>query len=54
MSGRTGPVHNPATGEQIGAVTFGTAADVDRAVRAASEALPAWRESWTRHRRWDR
>src|SRR5919197_2979889 len=36
-------VHNPATGEVIARVPLGTAADVDRAVRAAAEAFPAWR-----------
>src|SRR4051812_4441242 len=44
MSARTGPIYNPATGEQIGSVAFATAADVDRAVKAAAEAWPAWRE----------
>ena len=44
MSPRTGPVYNPATGEQIGAVPFATAGDVDAAVQAARDALPAWRE----------
>jgi malonate-semialdehyde dehydrogenase (acetylating)/methylmalonate-semialdehyde dehydrogenase len=42
--GRTGPVFNPATGVQTGAVEFATAQDVDAAVTAAREALPAWRE----------
>ncbi|MEA2437954.1 MAG: malonate-semialdehyde dehydrogenase (acetylating) / methylmalonate-semialdehyde dehydrogenase [Thermoleophilaceae bacterium] len=41
---RTGPVYNPARGEQTSAVAFATAADVDKAVQAAREALPAWRE----------
>jgi malonate-semialdehyde dehydrogenase (acetylating) / methylmalonate-semialdehyde dehydrogenase len=45
MSARTGPVYNPATGEQIGEVEFATAADVDRAVQTAAEAWPAWRET---------
>ena len=35
-------VVNPATGEVIGAVPAGTAADVDAAVAAATAALPAW------------
>jgi malonate-semialdehyde dehydrogenase (acetylating)/methylmalonate-semialdehyde dehydrogenase len=43
--GRSGPVYNPAKGEQTGAVDFATASDVDAAVRAAREALPAWRET---------
>ena len=42
-SGRTGPVFNPATGEQSGAVDFATVEEVDRAVQAAKQALPAWR-----------
>jgi phenylacetaldehyde dehydrogenase len=33
---------DPATGEAIGAVPAGGAADIDRAVQAASEAFPAW------------
>ena len=36
-------VRNPATGEAIGDVPLGTAADVDRAVSAAQSAFPAWR-----------
>src|SRR5438477_452688 len=42
-SGRTGPVYNPATGRQSGAVDFATAGEVDRAVQAAKEAFPRWR-----------
>ncbi len=42
-SGRTGPVFNPATGEQSGAVDFASVEEVDLAVQAAREALPAWR-----------
>ena len=38
-----GDVHNPATAEKIGRVPLGGAADVDRAVRAAQAAFPAWR-----------
>src|SRR3954454_13239166 len=41
----SGPVYNPATGEQTGAVDFGGAAEVDAAVQAAARALPAWRET---------
>jgi malonate-semialdehyde dehydrogenase (acetylating)/methylmalonate-semialdehyde dehydrogenase len=44
MSARTGPIYNPATGEQIGSVPFATAADVDSAVKAGAAAFPAWRE----------
>jgi malonate-semialdehyde dehydrogenase (acetylating)/methylmalonate-semialdehyde dehydrogenase len=43
QSGRSGPVYNPATGVQTGAVDFATAEQVDAAVRAAREAFPAWR-----------
>jgi malonate-semialdehyde dehydrogenase (acetylating)/methylmalonate-semialdehyde dehydrogenase len=43
QSGRTGPVFNPATGEQSGAVDFATAEEVDKAVQAAKQAFPAWR-----------
>jgi malonate-semialdehyde dehydrogenase (acetylating)/methylmalonate-semialdehyde dehydrogenase len=42
-SGRTGPVFNPATGAQAGAVDFASAEDVDAAVQAARQAFPAWR-----------
>ena len=42
-SGRTGPVWNPATGEQAAAVDFADAAEVDAAVAAAAAAFPAWR-----------
>jgi len=43
QSGRSGPVYNPATGEQTGAVDFATVEEVDRAVQAAKAAYPAWR-----------
>ena len=43
QSGRSGAVFNPATGEQSGAVDFATTEEVDRAVQAAKQALPAWR-----------
>ena len=36
------PVTNPTTEQVIGHVPEGTAEDVDKAVRAASRALPAW------------
>jgi malonate-semialdehyde dehydrogenase (acetylating)/methylmalonate-semialdehyde dehydrogenase len=42
-SGRSGPVYNPATGEQTGAVDFASPEEVDRAVQAAREAFPKWR-----------
>jgi malonate-semialdehyde dehydrogenase (acetylating) / methylmalonate-semialdehyde dehydrogenase len=42
-SGRTGPVYDPAAGWQTHEVDFANAAEVDRAVEAASETFPAWR-----------
>ncbi len=41
-SGLTGPVFNPATGEQSGTVAYADAADVDTAVKAAKAAFPGW------------
>jgi malonate-semialdehyde dehydrogenase (acetylating) / methylmalonate-semialdehyde dehydrogenase len=38
-------VHNPAVGDVIGRTPLSTAADVDAAVRAATGAFPAWRET---------
>jgi len=42
-SGRSGPVFNPATGMQTGAVDFASPQEVDAAVQAAKAAFPAWR-----------
>jgi malonate-semialdehyde dehydrogenase (acetylating) / methylmalonate-semialdehyde dehydrogenase len=42
---RFGDVYNPSTGQVIASVPLCTAADVDRAVRAAAAALPAWAET---------
>ena len=42
-SGRSGPVFNPATGEQTGEVAFASVEEVDRAVASAKAAFPAWR-----------
>jgi malonate-semialdehyde dehydrogenase (acetylating)/methylmalonate-semialdehyde dehydrogenase len=42
-AGRSGPVYNPATGEQTGAVDFASAEEVDQAVQAAKRAFAAWR-----------
>jgi malonate-semialdehyde dehydrogenase (acetylating)/methylmalonate-semialdehyde dehydrogenase len=42
-SGRSGPVWNPATGEQTGAVDFATVEEVDAAVQTAREAFTTWR-----------
>ncbi len=44
-SGRSGPVFNPATGQQSGAVDFASVEEVDRAVKAAREAFPGWRST---------
>jgi 1-pyrroline dehydrogenase len=45
VEGGTMEVLNPATGETIAEVPSGTAADVDRAVEAAKQALPEWLDS---------
>jgi malonate-semialdehyde dehydrogenase (acetylating)/methylmalonate-semialdehyde dehydrogenase len=42
-SGRTGPVYNPALGEQTGEVDLASAAEVDLAVEAGARAFPGWR-----------
>jgi malonate-semialdehyde dehydrogenase (acetylating)/methylmalonate-semialdehyde dehydrogenase len=39
---RLGAVYNPSTGEAIAQVPFCSEDEVDKAVRAAAEALPAW------------
>ncbi|MEZ0075730.1 aldehyde dehydrogenase family protein [Planotetraspora sp. GP83] len=41
-SGRSAPVHEKATGAQIGAYALGDGVDVDRAVAAARAAQPGW------------
>ena len=41
-SGRSGNVHNPATGEISATVDFASAEEVRKAVRVAAEAFPAW------------
>ena len=43
-SGRRGPVYNPATGRQTGAVDFATVDEVDQAVQAAKAAFETWRQ----------
>src|SRR5512145_3404927 len=43
-STRTGPVWNPATGEQQAEVVLAEAADVDAAVQAGRKAFDEWRE----------
>src|SRR2546425_7589262 len=42
-SGRSGPVCNPALGQQTGAVDFATPEEVDSAVQAAKKAFESWR-----------
>src|SRR5436305_1313254 len=42
-SGRTGPVYNPATGEQSGEVDFASVEEIDAAVQAARRAASSWR-----------
>jgi malonate-semialdehyde dehydrogenase (acetylating) / methylmalonate-semialdehyde dehydrogenase len=42
-SGRSGPVYNPATGRQSGAVDFASVEDVDRAVANSRETFESWR-----------
>ncbi len=44
-SGKTIPLKNPATGETLCEISAGNAADVKRAVDAASRAFPAWAKS---------
>src|SRR6516164_6197969 len=41
-NGRSGDVYNPATGERTGRVAFASPDEVDRAVKAAGAAFPAW------------
>ncbi len=41
-SGRSGPVFNPASGEEVRRVAFAGAGEVDRAVKAAGAAFPGW------------
>jgi malonate-semialdehyde dehydrogenase (acetylating)/methylmalonate-semialdehyde dehydrogenase len=43
-SGRSGPVYNPATGRQTGAVDFATPEEVDAAVQTAKKAFETWRQ----------
>jgi betaine-aldehyde dehydrogenase/aminobutyraldehyde dehydrogenase len=45
VDGDSMDVINPATGDKIAEVPRGTQADVDRAVEAASKALPEWLET---------
>ena len=42
-SGRSGPVYNPATGTQSGAVDLASVEEIDAAVKNAAEAWETWR-----------
>lgn len=44
-SGNSGPVFNPATGQQQGVVALASVAEVDSAVAVAKEAFTSWRAS---------
>ena len=44
-AGRSGDVYNPATGQITKKVCFSDSALIDRAVKAAAAALPAWRDT---------
>ena len=44
-SGRSGPVFNPATGQQTGAVDFASTAEVDAVVASAKAAAAEWRHA---------
>ena len=43
--GRGDDVTNPATGQPLGRVPFAEAGDVDRAIAAARDAFPRWRDA---------
>jgi succinate-semialdehyde dehydrogenase/glutarate-semialdehyde dehydrogenase len=43
-AGRTAPVVNPATGEQIGTFAFAEKADLDRALEAAAKGFRVWKK----------
>lgn len=45
QSGRTGPVFDPATGEERARVAFADAEEVDKAVAIAKNAFEQWREA---------
>ncbi|MGA0979191.1 MAG: CoA-acylating methylmalonate-semialdehyde dehydrogenase [Candidatus Nanopelagicales bacterium] len=44
-TGNSGPVFNPATGQQQGMVALASVAEVDQAVATAKEAFASWRSS---------
>ncbi len=41
---RTAPIYNPATGQVVREVQFADSATVERAIAAAADAYPAWRQ----------
>jgi malonate-semialdehyde dehydrogenase (acetylating)/methylmalonate-semialdehyde dehydrogenase len=45
VSGRTGPVFDPATGAERARVAFASVEEVDQAVAAAKNAFPSWRDT---------
>jgi malonate-semialdehyde dehydrogenase (acetylating)/methylmalonate-semialdehyde dehydrogenase len=49
-SGRSGPVYNPATGEQAAEVVFASEEEIDRAVATAKAAFADWR-TWSLSKR---
>jgi malonate-semialdehyde dehydrogenase (acetylating) / methylmalonate-semialdehyde dehydrogenase len=49
-SGRVQPVYNPSTGQQTGSTALASKAEVERAVKAAQQAFPAWAD-WAPIRR---
>jgi malonate-semialdehyde dehydrogenase (acetylating)/methylmalonate-semialdehyde dehydrogenase len=49
-SGRSGPVYNPATGEQTGEVSFASTEEIDLAVATARTAFTSWRH-WSLSKR---
>ncbi len=49
-SGRSGPVYNPATGEQAAEVALASTEELDHAVAAATEAYATWRH-WSLSKR---
>ncbi|KAG4274765.1 succinate-semialdehyde dehydrogenase [Fusarium proliferatum] len=50
ISGKTFKVYDPATGSTIGSCPESTPEDAERAIRAASAALPVWRSATGRNR----
>jgi succinate-semialdehyde dehydrogenase/glutarate-semialdehyde dehydrogenase len=50
--GTTTRVYNPATGEPVGEIAYGTHADAARAMDAAAAAFPSWKQE-SAHRRGD-